>query len=339
MAVEYIYVGPEVFGRARGFSQFVDKFDLYVEDGVAQEEIDKLKEGGTAFFKNYDEETDRKVFLKVTEEYISRMKAIGLTKSLSGSSADLAANIYDNSVLINEARYAKFLNELNDSTLNWCVNNDPAYVLWSELNTEFGTVVIPSVREFNGQMDALLNVYVSGKMEMFPDAQHWPDANSTMRISYGKLEGSAPHDGMAYTEHTTLEGILTKNNTGNADFELLPDFRELAESKDYGQYAQGDELWICFTSSNHTTGGNSGSPVIDGEGNLMGLNFDRSWESTMSDYMFDADRCRNITVDIRYVLWIMDKYAGATNLIDEMTLVKGKPAKKKKKCKKKCCKS
>ena len=107
----------------------------------------------------------------------------------------------------------------------------------------------------------------------------------------------------------------------------------MAESKDYGGYDQDGELWVCFTGSNHTTGGNSGSPVIDAEGNLMGLNFDRSWESTMSDFMFDADRCRNITVDIRYVLWIMDKYAGAKHLVDEMTLVEGK--KKKKWCKRK----
>lgn len=335
MAVEYMYVGPEVFKRTRGLEEFAGKFETYLEEGIVQDEIATLRKGAKGFFKNYDQETDRKVFMKVTEEYISRMKDIGLSPSLKGSAADLTANIFANSVLVNEERFEKFLNELNDSTLQLFVENDPAYVLWNELNTAFRSDVIPSVREFNGQMDALLNVYVAGKMEMFPDAQHWPDANSTMRISYGKLEGSAPHDGMAYTEHTTLDGILAKNNTGNSDFDLLPDFRTLAESKDYGQYAQEDELWICFTSSNHTTGGNSGSPVIDGEGNLMGLNFDRSWESTMSDYMFDADRCRNITVDIRYVLWIMDKYAGATNLIDEMTLVKGKSKKKKKK---KCCK-
>lgn len=157
---------------------------------------------------------------------------------------------------------------------------------------------------------------------MFPDAKHWPDANSTMRITYGKLEGSAPHDGMKYTEHTTLDGIITKNNSGIYDYELLPRMKELADKKEYGQYAQDKELWICFTGSNHTTGGNSGSPVIDAEGNLMGLNFDRTWESTMSDYMFDTSRCRNIAVDIRYVLWVMDIYSGAGHLVDEMTLVK-----------------
>ena len=94
------------------------------------------------------------------------------------------------------------------------------------------------------------------------------------------------------------------------------------KNKDYGDYAQNGELWVCFTGSNHTTGGNSGSPVIDANGNLMGLNFDRTWESTMSDYMFDPNRCRNVVVDIRYVMWVMDKYSGAKHLVDEMVLVK-----------------
>jgi hypothetical protein len=127
---------------------------------------------------------------------------------------------------------------------------------------------------------------------------------------------------MAYTEHTTLDGMIAKHSTGNPDFELLPRMFELASNKTYGPYGQDGELWVCFTGSNHTTGGNSGSPVLDEKGNLMGLNFDRSWESTMSDYLFDPNRCRNIVVDIRYVLWVMDIYAGATHLVDEMTLIK-----------------
>lgn len=332
MAVEYMYVGPEVFKRTRSMDKIAAEFEAIPPEEMAAE-IQKLRDEAKGFFKNYNMDVDRNVFLKVTEEYINRMKAIGIIDELNGSSEALAKKIYEESVLIDADRFENFLVSLNDSTMNDFINNDPAYVLWTALSANFSTSVIPEVRTFKGEMNSLLAVYVEGKLEMFPDAKHWPDANSTMRISYGKLEGSAPHDGMEYTEHTTLDGILTKNNSGNADFELLPEFRTLAESKDYGDYAQEGELWICFTSSNHTTGGNSGSPVIDAEGNLMGLNFDRSWESTMSDFMFDADRCRNITVDIRYVLWIMDKYAGASNLVDEMTLVKSKK-KKKKRCKK-----
>ncbi|MBT5931720.1 MAG: S46 family peptidase, partial [Flavobacteriales bacterium] len=168
---------------------------------------------------------------------------------------------------------------------------------------------------------ALLQTYVAGKMEMFPNKKHWPDANSTLRISFGQLEGSTPADGKIYSEHTTLDGIIAKYNSGNPDFKLKPRMLEMYKSKDYGNYAQNGELWVCFSGSNHTTGGNSGSPVIDGEGNLMGINFDRSWESTMSDYMFDPNRCRNIVVDIKYVLWVIDKYSNARYLVDEMTLI------------------
>jgi hypothetical protein len=171
-------------------------------------------------------------------------------------------------------------------------------------------------------MTAHLKEFVKGKHEMFPDMNQWSDANSTLRITYGQLEGSAPTDGLAYTEHTTLKGMIDKFNTGNPDFELQPRMVELYKEKNYGPYAQNGELWVCFTGSNHTTGGNSGSPVLDANGNLMGLNFDRTWESTMSDFYFDPNRCRNVVVDIRYVLWVMDIYCGAKHLVDEMTLVK-----------------
>jgi hypothetical protein len=182
--------------------------------------------------------------------------------------------------------------------------------------------VAPAFKKYQAKITPWMQLYVEGKYVMFPNEKHWPDANSTLRITYGQLEGSSPVDGMAYTEHTTLNGMIAKNSTGNPDFELLPRMFELASNKTYGPYAQDGELWVCFTGSNHTTGGNSGSPVLDEKGNLMGLNFDRSWESTMSDYLFDPNRCRNIVVDIRYVLWVMDIYAGATHLVNEMTLIK-----------------
>ncbi|MDG1332139.1 MAG: S46 family peptidase [Crocinitomicaceae bacterium] len=340
MAVEYMYVGAESFKRAREIEKFIMEYEDLVKLDEAEAEIEKLRKKAKGFFKDYDEETDRKIFIKTTEEYMSRMEGNGLSEILKAQTVEALANeIFSKSVLVNEARFEAFLNSLSDSTVADFTENDPAFKLWTGLSAEFYQGVIPRVREFKGKMNQLLKIYVEGKLEMFPNQKHWADANSTLRITYGKLEGSAPHDGMAYTEHTTLDGIIAKNNTGEADFELLPEFRALAESKDYGGYDQDGELWVCFTGSNHTTGGNSGSPVIDAEGNLMGLNFDRSWESTMSDFMFDADRCRNITVDVRYVLWIMDKYAGATNLVEEMTLVEDKKGwcqrRKEKKAKKK----
>jgi hypothetical protein len=233
----------------------------------------------------------------------------------------LSKAIFAKSILTNKDRYVAFLQKFKEKSVK-AIAKDPGFKLYAKLTKDFKENVLPKYQAFDDQMNALLKVYVQGKYEMFPDAKHWADANSTLRITYGQLEGSSPTDGMAYTEHTTLDGIIAKYNTGNPDFELLPRMLEMHKNKDYGDYAQNGELWVCFTGSNHTTGGNSGSPVIDANGNLMGLNFDRTWESTMSDYMFDPNRCRNVVVDIRYVMWVMDKYSGAKHLVDEMVLVK-----------------
>jgi hypothetical protein len=238
----------------------------------------------------------------------------------------LSNTIYTQSVLTNKERFMQFISNYTDSSKS-IIENDPGFVHYTKLISKFRSETSPAFQSFNTEMTSLLKRYVEGKKVMFPNEKHWPDANSTLRISYGKLEGSSPADGMMYTEHTTLDGIIAKYNSGNPDFELLPRMLDLHKAKDYGQYAQNGELWVCFTGSNHTTGGNSGSPVLDKNGHLMGLNFDRTWESTMSDYMFDANRCRNVVVDIRYVLWVMDKYSGAKHLVDEMKLVKGKSKK------------
>ena len=121
--------------------------------------------------------------------------------------------------------------------------------------------------------------------------------------------------------YSTIEGILEKNKKNHPDFELLPRIKELYEKKEYGGYDQDGELWVCYTAFNHTTGGNSGSPVLNKNGQLIGVNFDRTLESTVNDYMFEPSRCRNIVCDSRYILWVIDVYAEAKNLIDEMHII------------------
>lgn len=322
MAIEYLYVGPELFNQARNLNKFLSKYESLKESGDLEAEIEKQIKGAKGFFKNYDENVDKKIFELLTEEYVKQVGEGPLPERLKNNSAkNLADKIYSKSILTNEERFMKFMDKLKSKSFKKLKKKDLGFMLWSESNSNFMDNIIPDVRIYKSEMDRLLKTFVAGKMEMFPDAKHWPDANSTMRITYGKLEGSAPHDGAKYTEHTTIDGIITKNNSGNPDYDLLPRMKELVKKKDYGPYAQDGELWVCFTGSNHTTGGNSGSPVIDAEGNLMGLNFDRSWESTMSDFMFDSSRCRNIAVDIKYVLWVMDRYSNAKHLVDEMKLV------------------
>ena len=163
--------------------------------------------------------------------------------------------------------------------------------------------------------------YMRALMEVFPERNFYPDANSTLRVTYGKLEGVSPRDAVSYGTTTYLEGAMAKYKPGDYEFDLPAKLIELYDSKDYGPYAENGKLPVCNIASNHTTGGNSGSPVLNARGELIGLNFDRIWEGTMSDVNFDASICRNIMVDSRYVLFIVDKFAGQQWLIDEMTLV------------------
>ena len=151
----------------------------------------------------------------------------------------------------------------------------------------------------------------------------FPDANSTLRVAYGKVNDYYPVDAVHYDYYTTLEGIIEKENPDIYDYAIPEKLKILYKNKKYGSYADKDgKMRVCFTASNHTTGGNSGSPVIDANGYLIGINFDRNWEGTMSDIMYDPNQCRNITLDIRYALFIIDELAGAKNLINEMKIIR-----------------
>lgn len=317
IGVEYFSVGPEYFKLVRGIEDLIVNHAKYAANNELQGVLEKLQTSADGFFKNYNAEVDRQIFLELTKLYLNYTQ-----QSLKGATVEqLTALIYGKSIFTDAARYKAFLSSFGAKSLKK-LEKDAGFVHFNQFFTPFRNEVVPAFKSFQTEVNKWMQVYVEGKYVMFPTDKHWPDANSTLRLTYGQLEGSAPTDGMRYTEHTTLDGIIAKYNTGNPDFELLPRMLELHAAKNYGPYAQGDELWVCFTGSNHTTGGNSGSPVLDKNGYLMGLNFDRSWESTMSDYLFDPNRCRNIVVDIRYVLWVMDIYSGAKHLVDEMTLMK-----------------
>ena len=164
--------------------------------------------------------------------------------------------------------------------------------------------------------------YMRALMEVFPERNFYPNANSTLRVTYGRLEGVNPRDAVSYGTTTYLDGAMAKYKPGDYEFDMPSKLIELYDNKDYGDYAENGKLPVCNIASNHTTGGNSGSPVLNARGELIGLNFDRIWEGTMSDVNFDANICRNIMVDSRYVLFIIDKFADQRWLIDEMELIK-----------------
>jgi hypothetical protein len=294
----------------------VDDYDKLVANGRLQEEVDKMKKVAENFYKDYDKSVDEKIFNALTKKYLENINAGADHFLITGTVGLFSAK----NMFTNEQLMMAMLN--NFSKKNKAkLQNDVAYKTATKLVNWFRDEINPRYQNFKAEEDVLMKQYVSAMMEYFPNKSYWPDANSTLRLSYGKAEGSKPRDGMLYTYYTTLDGVIEKYNTRQDDFEAPSRLLELHKKKDYGRYATNGELRVCFTGSNHTTGGNSGSPVLNAKGELIGLNFDRSWESTMSDIYYDGDVCRNIVVSINFVLWVMDKYAGARHLIDEMDIV------------------
>ena len=192
---------------------------------------------------------------------------------------------------------------------------DPAVVASSEFATWYAEDLAPVIRETNEALRVANRSYMQGQMEFEKDRTFYPDANLTLRIAYGKVAGYSPFDAAYYYPVSTLKGIIEKDNPDIFDYNIPQVLRDI--------YAEGghETQPVCFLATNHTTGGNSGSPIINADGNLIGINFDRVWEGTMSDIAYDPEICRNISLDIRYLLFVVDQIGHASYLFDEMVFV------------------
>ncbi len=323
---EAVY-GTEVLTMAAKFRAIIDALP---DD--KEKSIEGAKAYAKKFFKDYSAATDEKVFASLMglyhEDIHSNFQPALLNaavKKYKGDMEDYADFIFEKSAMVSEEKVNALLENFNEKAVKQLMK-DPAIQLEREFYDIYTQKVKTVMTDTQNALERLNRAYTAGLREMMPEKTFYPDANSTMRVSYGVVDGSNPYDGMRFTSHTYLDGVFQKEMAGADDYVITDRMRELYANKNYGQYAdETGKLPVCFTASNHTTGGNSGSPVIDGHGRLIGLNFDRSWESTMSDIKYDKDICRNIAVDIRYVLWVVDVYAGAGHLVEEMTLVKEDP--------------
>ncbi|EGD34607.1 MULTISPECIES: S46 family peptidase [unclassified Capnocytophaga] len=274
-------------------------------------------------FKDNVKQVDKEVFEKVIVFYAEHTPKNLLISSLHNFDAkQLSDKLYGGSFLTSYEGVEKVL-ALSPTEFKNQLKNDVGVQFARELMDMNENQVYPNYNRLNTQIRALQRTYMKAILEFSkPSDRIFPDANSTLRVTYGKVAGFSPADAITYSAGTTLEGVMEKYVPGDYEFDVPAHLRDLYAKKDFGRYGKNGKMPLCFLSTCHTTGGNSGSPAIDANGNLIGLNFDRVWEGTMSDIHYDPKLCRNIMVDIRYVLFIIDKYAGASHLINEMKLIK-----------------
>ena len=275
--------------------------------------------------KDYDANLDAQISSDLAENYF-----IALPENLKpNTSANAIKNALNNSVVngtkqINGQSLVGGIKAIaaDDTAFINALKEDALILELQKVLEANQTKVSPKYTANNAEIAKLMRKYMKGQMEVFSDKKIFPDANSTLRVTYGKVDGYEPRDAVKYEPVTYAEGIIEKYIPGDYEYDLPKHLIHLVDNKDYGQYKdKNGKLPVNFIATNHTTGGNSGSPALNAKGELIGLNFDRVWEGTMSDLNYDPEICRNIMVDARYILWVVDKYAGAQRLIDEMTIV------------------
>ena len=298
----------------------------------------KAKEKATEVLKGvyaeYNSTVDQKLFEALMDMYIKDMQPDNVAPELSKLIAT-----YNNN-FTNLSKYMYILSALADSNqvYRWLslpadeaikkIKEDKAIVLTRDFQKIFAEKINLKIPEMQARINSLQRSYMQAQVEVFKEKTFYPDANSTLRLSYGKAKNYQPRDGVQYQLYTYLDGVMEKYIPGNYEFDVPQKLIDLYNTKDFGQYGEKGKQPVCFIATNHTTGGNSGSPALDAYGNLIGLNFDRVWEGTMSDINYDPSICRNIMVDIRYVTFIIDKFANATNIINELKFVHPKKSKK-----------
>jgi hypothetical protein len=287
-----------------------------------------LSNGIGDFYKDYNAEVDKNVFEQLINLYATKSPKQFLPESLNNISASqLTTDVFSNSKLTSLEKFRSLL-EGDSKTVIEKLNADKGYQVIKSMADAFTKNVAPKYDELNLKNIALQRTYMKAILELSPkSARIFPDANSTLRVTYGKIKGYKPNDAVYYEPFTTLDGVMEKYVPGDYEFDVPQKLIDLYNTKDYGIYGVKGKMPVCFIATNHTTGGNSGSPALDKNGNLIGLNFDRVWEGTMSDVYYSPDICRNIMVDSRYILFIIDKYAGAKNIINELKIIQ--PTKKK----------
>lgn len=280
-----------------------------------------LISGMEAFYKDFNPIVDREVFRQLIEIYCSKAPKQFLPQELQlADFTNFTNQVYSQSKLVTYDGFVSLL-QGDPNQVFEALKADSGYRFMKAVADAYHSSVVPSLEALNLNISGLQRKFMKAILELNPKARIFPDANSTLRVTYGKVKGYTPADAVTYGTHTYLEGVIEKYIPGDYEFDVPEKLLSLFHNKDYGRYGVKGKMPVCFIATNHTTGGNSGSPALNAQGHLIGLNFDRVWEGTMSDIYYDPAICRNIMVDIRYVLFVVDKYAGAKHLIEEMKII------------------
>lgn len=286
--------------------------------------MDKLQKDYKAFAnKDYAVAVDRKVAKVMLKAYRKWMDNIPQPAYLSeidqqfkGDVDAFVDNLFDHSIFGSDTQFDRFRQQPTAEALR----NDPMIRFASSIKAEKKSVD-KELNSFDTGYALAHRTYVKGLLEMYGDRANFPDANSTLRLAYGQVKGYSPKDADYYGYQTTLDGVMEKEDPNNWEFVVADRLKELYEAKDFGRYQTKEgKMPVAFCATTHTTGGNSGSPVMDADGALIGINFDRNWEGVGGDIQYLPDYQRSIIVDVRYVLFLIDKFAGAGYLLDEMDL-------------------
>lgn len=305
--------------------------DNLLKSGASATEIEKTKAdligASKSFFRNYDKKTDMKLFVSLMKIYGEMLSSewfinsyLNLRNAFKGDFEEAGRKTYDQSVFVNESEFVDFINGF-DKSASKKISKEPFYTMATEAWDLLSNKIRPEIIRINGELAELHRDYMKAQMEFDGGRVFYPDANSSLRVSYGNVKGYFAKDAVYYTHNTTLKGIIEKDNPEIYDYDVPDRLKELFNRNDFGRYGSEGELPVCFIADNHTTGGNSGSPVINADGHLIGINFDRAWEGVASDMDFNPEQSRNISVDVRYILFIIDKLAGAGYLLDELTII------------------
>lgn len=294
---------------------------LYKDGKFSKERLDGA---ATGFYKDYYLPIDKESFIAVIQKYADNVpqdfqpEYFKAQMSVYGNAESWAEDLFGKT-LFAEAEKVKSLTDSSAAL----VAADPATLFAEKCADWFAENIRPVTKRLNQELQLAYRDYMRGQMEFAAGAKgFYPDANLTLRVAYGHISGYEPMDGVYYKPSSTLEGVMEKDNPEIFDYNIPQRLRDIYAAKDFGKWTDTEgRVPVCFIATNHTTGGNSGSPVINADGNLIGINFDRVWEGTMSDIVFDPDVCRNIALDIRYVLFTLDRLAGAQRILKELTLV------------------